>query len=284
MRARAVLPLNPDLHSHSTFSDGVLAPEQLVLRAKTNGVSMLALTDHDNVDGLARAAAAAATHALHFVPGVEVSAMWSETTVHVVGLGIDAQNRTLTDGLAHVRAGRARRAQRIAADLERVGIEGSLAGALAYAGHPESIGRMHFARFLAARGCASDAKAVFRHYLVPGKPGYVPHAWCAMADAVQWIRAAGGAAVLAHPGRYDLTRVQMTRLLEAFKAAGGAGIEVVTGGHSPEQCTEYARYAQAFDLLASRGSDFHGAAEQRVDLGRLQALPHGLRPIWSVLV
>lgn len=275
--------LNLDLHSHSTFSDGVLTPAELVLRAKSNGVSALALTDHDNVDGLAQAADAAAGHDLRFIPGVEVSATWRETTIHIVGLGVDPHNEMLRDGLRHVRSSRARRAIRIAAELDRAGIGDSLEGAYAYAENRELISRTHFARFLVSRGYAADVKSVFHHYLVPGKPGYVAHDWCAVADAVQWIRASGGLAVIAHPGRYKLTRGEMTELLETFKTAGGAGIEVITGSHSPEQYGEYARRAQEFELLASRGSDFHSPKEARVDLGQLPDLPKGLKPVWQEL-
>jgi len=274
------MALNHDLHSHSIYSDGVLAPRALLERAKANGVHVLALTDHDDVSGLREAAEAAQDLGIRFVPGVEVSATWGGVTIHVVGLGIDFENETLLAGLAHVRGSRERRARKIAAELERIGIEGSLEGAYAYAENPQLISRTHFARFLVSRGYASDVKSVFQHYLVPGKPGYVAHEWCTIAEAVSWIRASGGQPVIAHPGRYKLSRDEMTQMLAEFKEAGGVGIEVVTGSHAPEQYEEYAQRAREFELLASRGSDFHAPGEARVDVGRLPELPRDLRPVW----
>jgi Predicted metal-dependent phosphoesterases (PHP family) len=274
------MALNFDLHCHSTFSDGVLTPSDLLRRAAANGVSALALTDHDNVSGLSEAAQAAQEYGIRFVPGVEISTTWNELTIHIVGLGIDYENVALREGLEHVRSSRGRRAELIAAELDRIGIEDSLEGAYAYAQNPELVSRTHFARFLVTRGYASDVKAVFQHFLVPGKPGYVAHEWCAVAEAVSWIRASGGQAIVAHPGRYKMNRHEMTQFLGEFKEAGGTGIEVVTGSHSPEQYGEYARRAHDFELLASRGSDFHGPGEARVDLGRLPDLPRDVKPVW----
>jgi Predicted metal-dependent phosphoesterases (PHP family) len=258
----------------------VLTPSDLLRRAAANGVSALALTDHDNVSGLSEAAQAAQEYGIRFVPGVEISTTWNELTIHIVGLGIDYENVALREGLEHVRSSRGRRAELIAAELDRIGIEDSLEGAYAYAQNPELVSRTHFARFLVTRGYASDVKAVFQHFLVPGKPGYVAHEWCAVAEAVSWIRASGGQAIVAHPGRYKMNRHEMTQFLGEFKEAGGTGIEVVTGSHSPEQYGEYARRAHDFELLASRGSDFHGPGEARVDLGRLPDLPRDVKPVW----
>jgi hypothetical protein len=269
-----------DLHCHSTASDGLLAPAQVVERAAANGVAVLALTDHDELAGLAAAAEAARAAGIRFVPGVEISVTWDDLTIHVLGLGVDPEHATLAANLDHVRSGRARRAGRIAAELDSLGIAGSLAGAYAQAENPKLISRTHFARFLVQRGLAADVAAVFRRYLARGKPGYVPHQWAALADAVAWIRASGGRAVVAHPGRYRLSRAGLRRLLAEFKAAGGEGIEVVTGSHSPAQYGEFARCAREFEFLASRGSDFHGPEEGSADLGRLPPLPADLRPVW----
>lgn len=275
------MALNHDLHCHSTYSDGVLTPHELLRRAKSNGVQVLALTDHDDVSGLRDAHEAAQDVGIRFVPGVEVSSTWGGVTIHVVGLGIDYENEQLRAGLAHVRASRGRRAKLIAAELDRIGIEGSLEGAYRYADNPDLISRTHFARFLVSRGYARDLKAVFQHFLVPDKPGYVPHEWCRVSEAVSWIRASGGQAVIAHPGRYKLNRHEMTQMLAEFKEAGGVGIEVVTGSHSPEQYGEYATRAREMELLASRGSDFHGPGETRADLGCLPELPRDLKPVWQ---
>lgn len=271
---------NFDLHCHSTISDGTLAPVEIVRRAAANGVTVLALTDHDELAGLAQAAEAARADGIRFVPGVEISVTWAELTIHIVGLGIDPDNATLGAHLAHLRASRGRRAERIAAEFDRLGIPGTLEGAYGYAENPTLIGRAHFARFLVDRGVARDVASVFRHYLVRGKPGYVPQQWAELADAVAWIRASGGRAVVAHPGRYQLSQQELRRFLAEFKAAGGEGIEVVTGSHSPDQYATFARLARELDFLASRGSDFHGPEESHVDLGRLPPLPADLRPVW----
>jgi len=269
-----------DLHCHSTASDGVLSPAQVVQRAAANGVSVLALTDHDELAGLAAAAEAARAAGIRLVPGVEVSITWSDISIHIVGLGVDPENPTLASNLDCVRSSRGRRAERIAAEFDGLGIEGSLEGAYAHAENPKAIGRAHFARFLVERGIAPDVATAFRRYLARGKPGYVPHQWADLADAVAWIRASGGRAVVAHPGRYKLPRAELRRFFGEFKAAGGEGIEVVTGSHSPEQYGEFARLAREFGFLASRGSDFHGPAESIADLGRLPPLPADLKPVW----
>ena len=269
-----------DLHCHSTASDGVLSPAQVVRRAAANGVAVLALTDHDEVAGLAAAAEAAGTAGIRLVPGVEISITWSGISIHIVGLGVNPANETLASNLDGVRSSRGRRAERIAAELDRLGIEGSLEGAYAYAENPKVIGRTHFARFLVQRGIASDVASVFKRDLARGKPGYVPHQWAELAEAVAWIRASGGRAVVAHPGRYKLPRAELRRFFDEFKAAGGEGIEVFTGSHSPAQYGEFARLAREFEFLASRGSDFHGPEESLADLGRLPRLPADLKPVW----
>jgi hypothetical protein len=271
---------NYDLHCHSTASDGLLAPSVLVRRAIDNGVEILALTDHDELCGLAEARTEAAALGLRFIDGVEVSISWGGITIHVVGLNIDPHNQQLQHGLQAIRQGRAERAKKMAQDLERVGIPGSLEGAYAYVENPNLIGRTHFARFLTEKHYVSDVRSAFQHYLVSGKPGYVPHQWATLEDALSYIKAAGGIPVVAHPGRYKLTRSEMRRFLGEFKDGGGTGIEVVTSSHTPEQFLEYAILAGEFGFLASRGSDFHGPGESRVDLGKLPDLAAGLKPVW----
>ena len=276
-----MLPMpNYDLHCHSTASDGLLAPAELVQRAAGNGVDMLALTDHDEISGLAEARARAAELGLRFVDGVEVSISWGGTTIHVVGLNIDPGNLQLQQGLQAIRQGRTERAKKMAADLARAGIPDSLEGAYVYVENPNLIGRTHFARFLVEKRYVSDVKSAFQHYLVSGKPGYVPHQWATLAEGLAYIKAGGGVAVLAHPGRYKLTRTEMRKFLGEFKDGGGAGIEVITSSHTAEQFLEYAILANEFGLLASRGSDFHGPGESRVDLGKLPNLAADLKPVW----
>lgn len=272
--------LNYDLHCHSTASDGLLAPADLVRRAAGNGVEILALTDHDELCGLAEARAEAKALGLRFIDGVEVSISWGGITIHVVGLNINPHNQQLQQGLQSIRQGRAERAKKMAQDLERVGIPGSLEGAYAYVDNPNLIGRTHFARFLVEKRYVGDVKSAFQHYLVSGKPGYVPHQWATLADALSYIKSGGGIPVVAHPGRYKLTRTEMRTFLGEFRDGGGAGIEVVTSSHTPEQSLEYAILAKEFGFLASRGSDFHGPGESRVDLGRLPELAADLKPVW----
>lgn len=270
-----------DLHSHSTCSDGLLAPAELVERAVLRGVDMLALTDHDEIAGLPEARTAAARWGLRLVNGVEISVQWEETTLHIVGLNIDPGFAPLAEGLATIRAGREQRARRMADSLAAAGIAGSLEGARRYAKNPELVSRSHFARFLVETGHARDTNAVFRAYLTPGKPGYVPHQWAALADALRWINGSGGLAVLAHPGRYPLNQQQCERLLEEFVALGGAAVEVVTGSHTPDEFVIWARYAKRYGLRASAGSDFHGPGEGYRDVGNVPVLPAGCVPVWS---
>ena len=272
--------LNADLHCHSIVSDGTLTPTALAQRAKANGVDLWALTDHDEIDGIAEARRAADAVGLRFVAGVEVSITWSGKTVHIVGLGVDEHNPALRAGLASVRGGRESRGREIAEDLARAGIHGAFEGAMQHAGNPEMLGRTHFARFLVESGVRPTVADVFKHYLVEGKPGFVPHRWGALEQAVGWIRRAGGRAVIAHPARYALTELQRDALIDAFKESGGEGIEVVTGSHTPEEYDSFARVARRAGLLASRGSDFHGVTESGADLGSLPPLPSDLKPVW----
>lgn len=273
--------INADLHSHSTVSDGLLTPIEVTRRAAELGVDLYALTDHDDVRGLAEAASEAARLQLNFVNGVEISVSWEATTLHVLGLHIDRDDDNLVAGLAGVRLGRRSRAQRMADDLARVGIPGCLEGADQYVANKEMIGRTHFARFLVENGIVSDVKSAFKRYLVKGKPGYVPHQWASLADAVIWIRGAGGIAVIAHPGRYSLGANPMRKLLAEFKELGGQGLEVVTSNHTPDQIRHYAGLAKNYGLLASRGSDYHGPGESYSLPGKLPPLPEGLRPVWE---
>lgn len=277
--------LNADLHCHSTVSDGLLPPGEVVRRARDNGVELLALTDHDEIGGLAEARAEAAAIGLDFVNGVEVSVSWGDDqTVHIVALGFDDGYLPLAAGLAKVRGGRDSRAQRMAAELDKVGIHGAYEGALRYAGNPALISRSHFARYIVELGHAKDVKSVFDWWLAKGKPGYVEHPWATLEDAMAWIQGAGGLAVVAHPGRYRLSKAEMKALFSAFKELGGAGIEVLSGSHSEEHVREYAHLARQYGFLASRGSDFHGPGESYTDLGRLPPLPEDLEPIWRRLI
>jgi predicted metal-dependent phosphoesterase TrpH len=269
-----------DLHCHSTASDGVLSPRELVQRAKAHGVDVLALTDHDELSGQAEAAEAAQEVGLRLINGVEISVTWGNVTLHVVGLNVDPLDPVLVHGLARNRGGRTERARRIGDELAKIGIAGAFQGAYALAENKELISRTHFARFMIESGVAKNMKSVFKKFLVKGKPGYVSHEWARLENALTWIRAAGGVAVLAHPGRYQIGSEKMRLLLSEFKYLGGGGIEVVTGSHTAEQVPHYAALAVEFDLMASIGSDFHAPGEGGRELGRLTALPDRCIPIW----
>ena len=273
--------LDVDLHSHSTHSDGLLTPAEVVTRAFEQGVKTYALTDHDELSGLPQARATAEAHGMQFINGVEISVSWQDETLHIVGLNFDPEHAQIADGLRAVRAGRHQRADRIAADLERAGVAGALAGAKRYARNPDLLSRPHFARYLVEQGLVKDTQAAFKRFLTPGKPGYVEHQWVTLAQAVQWISAAGGAAVIAHPGRYKLNNRENEVLLGEFRDLGGAGVEVVTGSHTTDQYETWARYARRYGLKASAGSDFHGPGESYLDLGKLPDLPYGLVPVWA---
>ena len=275
--------LNADLHCHSVVSDGTLTPEDLAARAKANGVELWSLTDHDEIGGQHRAAAAALSQGLAYLTGTEISVTFAGTTVHIVGLGFDPDNTALAQGLAATRGGRGERAQEMAAQLAQVGIHGAYEGALKFVGNPELISRTHFARFLVETQVCRDTNEVFRKYLTEGKPGYVPHRWATLGDAVRWITEAGGLAVIAHPARYKFTANEEYALFSEFKAHGGAGVEVVTGSHTAAEYVTYAAMAEEFGLAASRGSDFHSPDESHTDLGTLPYLPGHLTPIWETL-
>ncbi|HEX5786180.1 MAG TPA: 3',5'-nucleoside bisphosphate phosphatase [Burkholderiaceae bacterium] len=275
--------LNADLHCHSVVSDGTLTPEALAQRAKANGVELWSLTDHDEVGGQHRACAAALSLGLPYVTGTEISVTFASVTVHIVGLGFDPDHPALIQGLADTRGGRGARALEMAEQLAAVGIPGTYEGALKYVGNPELISRTHFARYLVETGVCADTHEVFRRFLTEGKPGFVPHRWAKLGDAVRWIREAGGVAVIAHPARYDHSPTAEYALFSEFQRHGGQAVEVVTGSHTPDEYLTYADMALEFGLAASRGSDFHSPEESHCDLGQLPHLQGRLTPVWTLL-
>ena len=275
--------LNADLHCHSVISDGTLTPEALAARAHAYGVELWALTDHDEIGGQTRAATAAKALGMGYLSGTEISVSFAGRTVHIVGLGFDIHSPGLQNGLQSTRGGRHDRAKDMAAGLAKVGIHGSFEGALTYAGNPDLISRTHFARFLVETGVCKDTHEVFRRFLTEGKPGFVPHRWAALGDAIRWIRDSQGVAVIAHPARYGFSPTEEYALFTEFKNHGGQAVEVVTGSHSAQEAIVYADMAREFDLAASRGSDFHSPDESHTDLGSLPWLPGNLTPVWELL-
>ena len=271
-----------DLHCHSTVSDGLLPPREVVRLAHARGCRLLALTDHDDLSGLPDAADEAGKLGLAFVPGVEISVSWGKHTLHVVGLGFDPDNAALRQGLEAVRAGRWQRAEMMAASLaERAGIPGTLEGARKYADNPEMISRAHFARYLVEIGKAKDVRSVFYKYLKPGLPGYVEHEWARLHEAVAWITGAGGVAVLAHPGRYEMGPETLRVLLIEFKRLGGTALEVASGCHGAADVGRFSRLAQEMGFLASCGSDYHATNEGSREPGINGDLPAGCEPVWT---
>ena len=275
--------INADLHCHSVVSDGTLTPEALAERAAKNGVELWALTDHDEIGGQHRAAAAAKANGLRYVTGTEISVSFIGATIHVVGLGFDPDDANMLAGLVKTRGGRRERAMEMADGLAKVGIHGAFEGALKYVGNPDLISRTHFGRYLVEVGVCKDTNEVFRKYLTEGKPGYVEHKWASLREAVTWIKEGGGIAVIAHPARYKFSTNQEFALFTEFKALGGQAIEVVTGSHSAAEYVIYAEAALEYGFAASRGSDFHSPDESHTDLGTLPYLPGNLTPVWNLL-
>ena len=269
-----------DLHSHSTISDGLLSPTALVQHAHARGIKVLSLTDHDDVEGLTEATSEAKLLGMHLIHGVEISVTWKRGTIHIVGLNIDSENKTLLQGLSSIREGRFERAKQIAHALDKIGIKGSLEGALKYA-KSGILGRTHFARFLVETGYAKDVKTVFKNYLVKGKPGFIEHTWTSLENALTWIRESGGIAAIAHPARYDLGKNNLLAFLDEFKALGGQGIEVISGSHTTEDALKFARISNEFEFLASVGSDYHGPGISYKEMGSLPKLPETCVPIWK---
>ena len=274
------MPATIDLHCHSTISDGMYSPEELVAYAHEQGLKVMALTDHDDMGGLARARVAAEQLGMQFINGVEISVTWKDRTLHIVGLKVNPEFAPLKDKLATVRQGRLERAAIIAKGLEEAGITGCLEGAKAIAG-TGIVTRSHFARYLVEAGHVKDIKTVFKKYMVKGKPGFVNHVWMPLEEAITLIKDSGGTAVIAHPGRYDLGRTNLHLLMHEFRMLGGEAIEVVTGSHNPPQYQQFAMIAHRFSLKASLGSDFHGPGMSFMPMGRIQDLPTNCVPVWQ---
>jgi len=274
--------LNADLHCHSTASDGSLSPTALAQRAHDGGVQLWSLTDHDELAGQREAREAAEALGIAYVSGVEISVSFAGETVHILGFGFDPDEPALVAGLANLRSGRITRAQEMGESLAKAGIPGAYEGALALAPNPELVSRTHFARFLVEHGHCSSVHEVFGRFLKEGKPGFVPHRWAGLGDALRWVHGAGGVTAIAHPARYRFSPTVEFALFGEFQAHGGRGVEVTCGSHFPDEVARYADMALEFDLLASRGSDFHAPDESRTPLGSLPDLPGKVEPLWSV--
>ena len=269
-----------DLHNHSYYSDGVLSPSEVVRLAKKEGCDVFALTDHDTTDGLIEAQQQADESDLKLVHGVEISAMWSNMTVHIVGLGVDINNVTLQAGLKQHQDFRQLRAEKMARGLGGAGVFGAMEKTQAIA-KKGMITRTHFAQMLVQEGVCKDMKNVFKRFLTGKKPGGVGGKWAEFDEVISWIHAAGGQAVLAHPLRYRMTNTKVKRLLSHLSGAGLDGVEVVTGSSSADEITLVSQWAKEFDLSSSIGSDYHGWPSQRVRIGHLQDMPKVNKTVWQ---
>jgi predicted metal-dependent phosphoesterase TrpH len=248
--------------------------------AAENNVQAIALTDHDDIAGLSEASITAKSLNIIFINGVEISVTWKKRTLHIVGLNFDKDNKLLFQGLKKIRDGRYKRAQLMADGLGMAGIQGAMDGAKSYAKN-STIGRIHFAQFLVAQGYAKDISAVFKKFLTPGKPGYVDHEWISLEESIRLINGAGGDAIIAHPGRYDMGNKLYPKLFQEFKDLGGTGVEVMSGSQDPSQANYFSKLAANYNLFSSCGSDFHGKGISHRALGNVRSLPNDSIPIWT---
>ena len=270
-----------DLHCHSTASDGSLTPTEVVQRAKLQGVTSLALTDHDTINGQKEAAEAALSNNINYIPGIELSTTWENKCFHIVGLNIDPNNIALVTGIEKLQQLRTERAKKIALKLEKRRIPNAYE-AVVKAANGGMITRSHFADFLLSQHYVSTKQEAFDRYLGQGKTAFVSTIWADLSDAIDWINQSGGVAVVAHPLRYKLTASWLRRFLSSFKEMGGQGIEVVTGRSTPDEIRRTMQYANQNELLASIGSDFHTPDNKWVELGRLAPLPESIKPVWEL--
>jgi len=271
-----------DLHNHSYYSDGVFSPTEVVRLADEADCNLFALTDHDTTDGLAEAQQMADELSVNLVSGVEISALWRNMTIHIVGLGIDINNDILQKGLNYNQRLREERAEKIALGLRRAGITDALEKTQNLS-KTDMLTRTHFAQMLIGEGYCKDMKSVFRRYLTGKKPGGIRVEWKNIDEVVGWIHAAGGQAVLAHPFRYRMTNTKIKNMFLNFKEVFGDGVEVVTATSTDEEITLSNRWAKEYKLLSSCGSDYHGWPNQRIQIGCLRDLPNFDNAIWKYL-
>lgn len=272
--------MRADLHTHTTASDGELEPAALRALHAEVGFDLLAITDHDTVAGWATLdAAPPLAGGPRLIPGIEFSAADGRHEIHVVGLNIDPRSPAFMAAVDAQQARRRERAERIAARLQSIGVALTLADAQRHAGAAPP-GRVHFARALVESGRVPDVESAFRRYLRHGKPGAVPHDWPDIEQVVDWVRAAGGRAVLAHPQAYDLGRKRLRELVGRFTRAGGEAIEVALANLRPDQMAQSAALAREFGLLASAGSDLHAPSQFWRLPSKVPQLPDDLVPVW----
>jgi len=271
-----------DLHNHSYYSDGVFSPAEVVRLADEADCNLFALTDHDTTDGLSEAQQMADELSVNLISGVEISALWRNMTIHIVGLNIDINNNILQKGLSYNQSLRKERAEKISLGLRRAGVRDALEKTKELS-KTDMLTRTHFAQMLIREGYCKDMKSVFRRFLTGKKPGASRVEWRSFDEVVGWIHAAGGLAVIAHPFRYRMTQTKIKKMLIDFKEVLGDGVEVVTATSTDEEITLSDQWTKEYKLLSSCGSDYHGWSNQRIQIGCLRDLPNPNNAIWRYL-
>lgn len=266
-----------DLHSHSNASDGVLSPTALIARAKEQGVEVLALTDHDTVDGIAEAKTAAQQQQITLISGVEISTVWQGKTIHIVGLDFDETDPAMTELLQQQAQLRYARAVEIGERFKKFGLENAFAEAQALTSG--EVTRAHYARYLVNIGMVSNEGQAFKRYLSQGKPCYVKANWCDIPTAIEVIHQAGGIAVVAHPMRYQMTNNKIRTLIEDFQQWGGDAVEIA-GGVDHNQQKMLIQWLDKLSLSASVGSDFHYPCGW-IELGKNLTIPENVKTVWQ---
>ena len=269
-----------DFHCHSTCSDGALSPEDLLARASEKDVEYLALTDHDTIAGQKRAFKAAQQHHIKMISGIELSCVWSNYTIHVLGLNFDLENGVMDGVESRQTSARMERAQIIAEKLHKKGLPNIYDESCLKAGSGIP-GRPHFAEVLLEKGLVSSMGEAFKKYLGAGKPGDVKSLWSDLETVTEWIKSAKGTAVIAHPRKYDMTLTKLRNMLDLFKECGGEGLEVVTSGQKQGEIGLLSDVCQRMSLKGSVGSDFHSPNYAWAELGRIPKLPESVEPVWS---
>jgi predicted metal-dependent phosphoesterase TrpH len=270
--------MNVDLHCHTNLSDGSLPPKELIKLAIEREIDVLAITDHDNIDCYSEITFP--NDDITLISGIEFSTTWNNIGVHIVGLNMDLNNAELLEGIRFQSVAREKRAQLIDDKLHQLGIKGSLEGAKRFSSGKQ-VGRPHFAQYLVEVGAVTNIQQAFKRYLGAGKAGDIKQQWASLGDVVSWIRGAGGVAVLAHPIKYKMTRTKLCRLLEDFIELGGEAMEVISGTQTVSDTQSMSRLCKQYNLLASRGSDFHALGQPWAALGMASELPDDCKPVWS---
>ncbi len=270
-----------DLHCHTNCSDGALGLGEVIRLASEQGVSVLSVTDHDTVDAYHNLPNTLADNGLCLIPGIEFSTQWKNTGVHVVGLNLNLSSSTLGDAVQYQQAQRLARAEKISAKLEKIGVKDPMERVLEIAGSA-GVSRVHFAKLLTERGYVKNHQQAFKRYLGAGKLGDVQHLWADINLVVEWVKSAGGVAVLAHPSRYRLTRTKLGCLVDAFISAGGQAIEILSGSQTKDVTHHLVQLANEKGLYGSLGSDFHSPEYSWQRLGMHKALPSSCRPVWDL--